>query len=353
MPRPKKSNRANGRFEIQRVIAYDITGKAIKKSFYGSSKDEALSKFEDFKRNAQKAEEEKKKILFSSWVEEWLETYKKPDVKPITFDGTYERPCKLHIIPYFENQILQDITQLDIKRFLNSITHHSQSLIDKIVICLRGIFEAAIDNELITKNPCRNIQCKSKKEQTTKRTYDKESVEYLCSSDHQYALLVHILLRMGLRCSELCALRWEDIDLENGTLHVKQALTSVNNTIYIDKPKSYNSIRKLKIPEDLLERLKANKGSGYVDFKNGKHIVPNRFNTRRLTPFYNYMKVPEELRLSPHELRHTCGTLLYEETKDIYHVSRFLGHSDIGITSKIYVHSEMQEEKIKIKTDEQ
>ena len=348
MPRPKKSNRSDGRFEIQRVIGYEIDGKAIKKSFYGSSKDDALSKFEDYKRNHLKKGEEKKPILFSSWTQEWLETYKKPDIKPITFDATYDRPCRLHIIPYFKDKTLQDITQLDIKKFLNTLTEHSQSLIDKIVICLRGIFEAAIDNELIIKNPCRNISCKSKQKKTSKRTYDAESVKYLCSSDHPYALQIHILLRMGLRCSELCGLCWEDIDLENGTLYVKQALTSVNSTIYIDKPKSHNSIRRLKIPEDLLQRLQKEKGTGYIDFKNGKNITPTRFNAWRLTPFYNYMKVPKEQRLTPHELRHTCGTLLYDSTKDIYHVSRFLGHSDIGITTKIYVHSEMNEEKIHI-----
>lgn len=352
MPRPKKSNRADGRFEIQRVIGYDLNGKAIKKSFYGNSKDEALSKFEDFKRNTQKTEAEKKRILFSIWVDRWLEVYKKPEVKPITYDGTYERPCRLHIIPYFENKTLQEITQLDIKCFLNTLTNQSQSLIDKIVICLRGIFEAAIDNDLIEKNPCRNITCKSKKESTPKRTYDAASVEYLCSSDHSYSLLVHILLKMGLRCSELCALKWEDIDFSTGTMQIKEALTLVNGTIYIGKPKSYNSIRRLKIPEDLLERMKKEKGTGYIDFKKGKNMTPTRFNAWRLTPFYNYMKIPQEQRLTPHELRHTCGTLLYEETKDIYHVSRFLGHSDIGITTKTYVHSEMQENKIHINIDE-
>ena len=348
MPRPKKSNRTDGRYEIQRVIGYEINGKAIKKSFYGSSKDDALSKFEDYKRNVQKAEDERKRILFSSWVEQWLETYKKPDVKPSTFLTTYQRPCNNYIIPFFKDVILQDISQINIKLFLNTLTNLSQSLIDKIIICLKGIFETAIDNDLIIKNPCRNISCKSKKEKALKRTYDESSVEYLCSSDHKYSLLINILLKMGLRCSELCGLRWEDVDIENSTLYVKQALTSENGTIYIDEPKSKNSARKLKIPKELIEKLKAEKGTGYIAVLNNRHITPDHFSDRQLESFYNYMKVPKEQRLSPHELRHTCGTLLYEKTKDIYHVSRFLGHSDIGITTKIYVHSEMQEDKIKI-----
>ena len=349
MPRPKKNNRSDGRFEIKRTIGYDLKGNPIKKSFYGKNRDEAITKFEDFKR--EKENKSKKPILFPEWTEKWLETYKRPDVKETTFITTYQRPCKNYIIPYFKNTNVQEISQIDIKKFLNTITNLSQSLIDKIIICLRGIFEAAIDNDIITKNPCRNITCKSKQQKAQKRTYDKESVDLLCSSDHKHALLVHILLKMGLRCSELCGLMWEDIDFENKTMYISRALTSENGMIYVDKPKSTNSTRKLKIPQDLIERLEKEKSEGYIATIEGKNITPDHFGDRQLEAFYNYEDIPKEKRLSPHELRHTCGTLLYEETKDIYFVSRFLGHSDIGITTKTYVHSEMQENKVHLKTE--
>ena len=154
---------------------------------------------------------------------------------------------------------------------------------------------------------------------------------------------------MGLRCSELCGLRWSDIDFEQGTMFIKQALTADGSKIYIDEPKSKNSIRKLPIPNELLDMLKTTpKESEYVAMLNGHHITPNSFGDIYIKAFYNAIGVPKEQRLAPHELRHTCGTLLYDKTKDIYHVSRFLGHSDIGITTKTYVHSQFQEEKIHI-----
>ena len=348
MPRPKKSNRNDGRFEIQRVIGYDISGKAIRKSFYGANKDEALKKFEDYRRGITEPTYKTQSILFSEWVEKWLEVYKKPDVKATTFITSYERPCKNYIVPYFKDKDIKAINQIDIKEFLNTLTNLSQSLIDKIIICLRGIFETAIDNDIILKNPCRNISCKSKQKKMKKRTYDKESVELLCRSEADNALYIHILLKMGLRCSELCGLKWENIDLNSGTIFIDQALTTESGTVYLTEPKSQNSIRRLRIPQDLRDRLEAEKGSGYVAVKNGKPITPDHFGERQLKQFYDQMKIPKEQRLTAHELRHTCGTLLYEETKDIYHVSRFLGHSDIGITTKTYVHSDMQEEKIHI-----
>lgn len=350
MPRPKKSNRADGRYQIARVIGYEYDGTPVKKSFYGKSKDEALRKYQDFLEEKERKEEAKKHTLFESWAEEWLYTYKEPNVKPSTFGSTYERPCRLQIIPFFKGKELQEIKNSDVKRFANSIAHFSQSRINMAILCLRGIFETAVDNDLIAKNPCKNITCKSKKEKQIKRTYDKESVDALCRSDHRHAPYVHILLKMGLRCSELCGLRWKDVDFDKKTITVTQALTIDNGRIFIDEPKSKNSKRRLKVPDDLMDRLRAIRGNDddYIAMMNGHHITPGHFSDYVLAYFYDYMNVPKEERLSAHELRHTCGTLLYEETKDIYYVSRFLGHSDIGITTKTYVHSEMQEEKIHI-----
>lgn len=359
MPRAKKTNRSDGRYELKRVIGYTADGTKIQKSFYGKSKDDALNKYHKYLSEAEHREAEKKHTSFPSWVEKWLYTYKEPDVKPTTFLSTYKRPCYNYIIPYFKDKNIQDITQIDVKAFFNTISNRSQSLLDKILICLNGIFESAIDNDLISKNPCRNVNTRSKATKTAKRTYDKESTALLCSSDHKYALFVHILLRMGLRCSELCGLRWKDIDTEKGFMTVSQALTTEGSQIFIDTPKTKTSRRKLAIPEDLLYRLRKTKGdlisanqyseeSFLAIMPQGNHMTPAHFGDRQLEAFYNYMKVPRDQRLSPHELRHTCGTLLYKETKDIYHVSRFLGHSDIAITTKTYVHSEMQEEEIHI-----
>lgn len=46
---------------------------------------------------------------------------------------------------------------------------------------------------------------------------------------------------------------------------------------------------------------------------------------------------------TPQELRHTRGTLLYKQTRDIYAVSRFLGHSSAKVTEKIYMHDDVED----------
>lgn len=351
MPRPKKSNRGDGRYELKKTIGYDANGKPIRKSFYGKNKEEAQILYDNYRRGEKEKEEAKKNTLFSSWVEKWLETYKRDEVKPTSFLTSYSRPCYNYIIPYFADRSIQSITPLDLKLFLNSVSTLSQSYIDKIIICLHGIFDAAEDNDLIAKNPTRNISAKSKQKPKEKRVYDKETVEALCNTDHKYSLHVVILLRMGLRCSELCGLRWKDIDFANGFLSVNQALTRESGISYIDATKSKKSTRRIPIPGDLLERLsKAREESTdeYLAMINNHHMTPDHFNALQLEAFYNSLNVPMDKRLTAHELRHTCGTLLYEDTKDVYYVSKFLGHSDIGITTKTYIHSDLQEKKIHI-----
>jgi integrase len=82
-----------------------------------------------------------------------------------------------------------------------------------------------------------------------------------------------------------------------------------------------------------------------IETKDGKPTNPHQL-YKKLTKFYEALNIDKEKRLSPHELRHTCGTLLYRKTRDIFMVSRFLGHADISITTKIYVHSEFAEQDV-------
>lgn len=345
MARIKKSNRADGRYQIKRVIGKDLEGNSIYKYFYGKDKQDAENKYTLFLLDMEKQKEEKKTMPFNKWADEWLYTYKEPDVKGNTFRSTYYRPVKLHLIPHFGDKPLRSISQADVKAYFNANRERSLSYLQKDFLCLKGIFETAIDNDMLEKNPCRNIKIKSAREKQKKRTYDRETVDKLCSINHKYAFIVVLLVKLGLRASELCGLRWQDVDFGNKTVHICNSVTHESGRTYENKPKTANSVRHLPLDECTLSALdKLPKEGQYIL---GERKTPNKIYIL-LRTFYVSVGVPKELRLSPHELRHTCGTLLYKTTRDIYHVSRFLGHSDIAITTKTYVHSEMQEEEIRL-----
>ena len=343
MPRAKKGKRKDGRVQIKRVIGHDYDGNPNNKWFSGKDKKEAEQKYFEYQLEIEKKQEHKKQMPFEEWAETWLYDYKQNEVRASTFDSTYYRPVTKHILPYFKGKTINEITQADIKRYLNTMTTFSQSLVDKVLFCLKAIFETACDNDIIIKNPCRNVKAKSKIDKKKKRTYDKLTVDYLCTVEHQYALIIHMMLRLGLRGEELCALTWDDIDLDKKIISINKGIVEVKGVKYVGKTKSATSTRKLPIPNDLLERLKKEPKTSSNLFTGTSHGIPPK-----IYQVYEMLNIPKDKWLTPHELRHTCGTLLYQDTKDIYYVSKYLGHADIKITAKIYVHSNLQDDAIHI-----
>lgn len=351
MGRIKKSNRADGRYQIKRVVGKDYEGKAIYKYFYGKSKQEAENKYTLYLLDIKEKEKERQSMPFDKWAMEWLYTYKEPDVKGNSFTTTYYRPVTLHLIPHFKSTPIQKITQAEIKAYFNKNIKRSLSTLEKDMLCLKGMFETAIDNDMLVKNPCRNIKVKSVYEKKKKRTYDKETVEKICSVKHHLSPIMILLLRLGLRESELCGLKWKSIDFKNRKINIVNAITKEGGKVYEGKPKSDNSTRTLPMTNELYDLLKSIQKTGeYVINTNGERTTPSTI-YERVDSFFIYLNIPKKKRLSPHELRHTCGTLLYKETRDIYHVSRYLGHSDIKTTTKTYVHSEFQDEEIHLDFD--
>ena len=81
---------------------------------------------------------------------------------------------------------------------------------------------------------------------------------------------------MGLRCSELCGLMWEDIDTEKAIMHIRRACVDNNGVPMIDKPKNKTSLRSIPIPSDLNERLKTIKDKGYLSYQKTEKISLRR-----------------------------------------------------------------------------
>jgi integrase len=167
----------------------------------------------------------------------------------------------------------------------------------------------------------------------------------------------------GLRRGELLALRWRNIDLKAGTLHVRQTLVRARNhdegrtQIVFSEPKTPQSRRTIPIPDECLTALKQHKarqaeeklmlGDGYEDYglvfclPNGKPIDPRNFN-RRFSQVLQQAGLPH-IRL--HDSRHTFATLLLEHGVSPKVVQTMLGHSSAKITLDIYSHISLELEK--------
>ncbi len=151
----------------------------------------------------------------------------------------------------------------------------------------------------------------------------------------------------GIRIGELCALKWENIDLEKRTLTVKntvQRIKSIDGStatkLIITSPKSNSSVREIPLPDfiiPILESLKAN--NDYYLLSGTRAIVEPR------TMQYRFKRILSDLNLpdvSFHSLRHGFATTCIALGFDVKTLSEILGHSSVEITLNRYVHSSME-----------
>ncbi len=353
MARPKKEKPNHGKyFEVKKTIGHKLDGSPIRKSFYSeTSRADAKQQADAWKIEKEVAERTgetfiEKNIAFATWAKKWLETYKKGKVKQHTYDYTYRINVEKYMIPFFGEAKLQDITQTDIQDYFNKYSFLAENNLKRHRMILHNMFEKAIYNDLCRKNPVVGITYLSTKDKTIRRAYTKEQADKLIeyAKSHHGGAMIVIMLNTGVRRGELLGLKWIDIDYENKTVSVKRSITPDTKEPQDGDVKSDTSYRVIPVSDDFLEWLKK------LPHKND-YVIPGK-------TVYGYMsidgfegrykrfmeKASDDLGipyLVPHELRHSFGTILRENGVDIYTISHVMGHSDVVVTDKIYVHNDI------------
>lgn len=347
MPRKKPTPNHGKYYEVKISYKDEMTGQTKRKAFLSTiSKADAKKKAEEWKvqRAVSKATGisfDVKERTLEDWANEWLTVYKK-NRSASTYNG-YAEAIKNEIIPFFKGVMLSDIHPADIQAFYNSLPLRSASWTHKRFLALSGLLKSAVDNGIITKSPHDGITPPKGKPPAPKRTYPQDDRDrlYKAACSDPEGMPIAILLELGLRREELLGLRWEDIDLIHKTVTICRAVKLMPSGGYaIGDTKNKSSRRILPITDEFSAYLSRFQSTGYVvPAPFGGLYNPHNWSKkyfaimeRLCTP----LKIPV---LNPHELRHTCGTLLYERTGNLFAVSKFLGHASTAITAAVYVHS--------------
>lgn len=350
MPRKKSTKRSDGSYEYKATIGKDLYGKAIRKSFYSTkSLAHAKAKAQEYIIASQVSALTGQSVsgirqyedTFSHWAMQWLETYKLSSVTQNTYHSSYYLPVTRYLIPFFGDADLAAIQPIDVQRFFNEHRNLSLSYLKKIKMCLSAIFDCAYENEITCRNPVKHIRLTSTAEKKEKRVYNDQQIETVKYCARMEFPAVYILLELGLRRGELCGLMWSDINRKARTIRINRSIRVTSGVISIAEPK-HGSHRVLPLSDECLEVFSSIPRRSVYIFPNaiGKPWDPNGF-SRAFTKFMNTL--PSQIpRLSPHELRHTCGTALRRRGVDIYTIQQYLGHRDIEVTANTYVHSEVE-----------
>lgn len=299
-------------------------------------------------------------MLVDAWFDYWI-SIKKRIAKPNTIRNYTERYNR-NIKPVIGNKTLCSVNPIHCQKIMTNMADegYRTSTIYQTRIALYNMLDYAYQNNVIIKNPCNrmvssNIGKPSEKKEALTLQNQRLFLKTIRGNTYEYQY--RFLLQTGLRTGEMIGLKWSDIDFEKRTLTVNRSMEyrySVGEW-RIGEPKSKSGYRTVPLTQEAIELLKKQKKKNnsfqnilieWVDFvflcKKGTPVKNSTYDTM-LFKLCDKAKIP---RFSMHVLRHTFATRCIEAGMKPKTLQTILGHSNIGITMNLYVHS-TEDEKLK------
>lgn len=294
------------------------------------------------------------KMTVQQYAMMWVETYKKNTVSRTTY-VTYVGRLKNYILPKIGSMCMNQVKPTHLQGVLNSAPGMSKDFYEKMQNHMYQMFDRAVKDGIILRNPADDLKIPKATNGTHRSITEAERRAILIVAQTNYiGPIVRTMLACGLRPQEAWALRWENVDMINHILHIKNA---VKRDGYIGEPKSKAGIRNIPIPPSVWDIFSS---PGKLDEfvfvqKNGNHYGNSTFRQY----WYIFLKhVDVELGaeyikngrginiinsvvakdLTPYCLRHTYCTDLEAAGVPINVAKYLMGHSTLAITAQIYTH---------------
>lgn len=221
----------------------------------------------------------------------------------------------------------QDVTANDVRMFL--VKHKAQNnvsdrTLDKVRQILKAFFTWAVDEEYLTKNPCRNIK-EIKFEITPRMALTRLQLEQLrraCRTKREKAI-IDVLYSTGCRVSELVRMKKSDIDVENRMIHIV-GKGRKHNDVYL------NSSAVLSLDDYFAERQDDSEFLFVSDRRPHDAI-----DTHAIQNIFGQLSQIVGFKVTPHVMRHTTATLAVQSGMQITEVQEMLGHASVA-TTQIY-----------------
>lgn len=289
-------------------------------------------------------------MTVSAWFDYWIENFKTGNVKSRTLQN-YKDRFKWNIKEHIGDMSLSDVKPLHCQNVLNRMADkYCTSTIGLTRIAMYTLFESAVDNELMQKNPVtRKVGCSGGREPKPERvlTVDEQRIFLEAAKGqwnyNQYALI----LQTGIRAGELVALTWADVDLKRKLLRIEKTAECKRGVWETRSPKSKSSIRDIPLTAEAIRILKNQKSKmrslGVVPMEHRDAVFMSQSGNLIKNSTYNkdIRRICEKTGISHfsmHTLRHTFATRCAEAGMLPKTIQAILGHSSIGITMDVYVH---------------
>ena len=261
-----------------------------------------------------------------------------------------------HLLPIFGDKC--EVIEADVQKFvfLKLEQGLSHKTIKDTLIVLKMVLKFGMKSGLIEYQQF-DIQYPTEREKSELEVLSKSNqrkiMQYIQEHFTFKNLGIYICLSTGIRIGEVCALTWDDIDIDTGIVSIRKTIQRIyiidgdkrHTELTLDAPKTKNSIREIPMSRDLIRMLKPIKKV----VNNSFYILTNESKPTEPRTYRNYYKglmselnIPE---LKFHGLRHSFATRCIESNCDYKTVSVLLGHSNISTTLNLYVHPNMEQKK--------
>jgi len=346
--RKRKDGRWEGRYTAGRNPE---TGKPIYKNVLGKTQAETKAKLkqaiqENIEVDTVKAEQ----YTVGQWMDVWFENYAKIKVRPSSHQ-TYKGYIENHIKPNIGKIPLIKLSSLQLQKLYKKLLAggrvdriESKGLSVKTVRNIHQIIFSALnlakEQKLISCNPAESCALPKLEHQEMKTIPAEQLASFLQEAKESGVFeMYYIELATGLRRGELLGLKWEDLDLDQGSLRVQRQVSRINGEVVEAPLKTKNSYRTISLGADAVEILKEQRkkcgNSPYVfPSPTGGPISPDSV----LNMLHRVLKRAGLPEVRFHDLRHTFATLALQNGVDIKTVSGMLGHYSAGFTLDTYAH---------------
>lgn len=334
----RERKKKDGSVTIFWVVEFaDANGNT--KSFSAKKRQDAKAKLDKYKTDVLLDVYVQPSVMtLKEWVKHWLDTYKKPSLRPTTFN-TYQTLLKTHITAKLGDKKLQEVTTDDLQRLIVDMKSSPRTMKD-IFSILKSCLAKAIEKNYIRHNPVNGIELPKVEKKERAVLSIEESIEFrenLKNKKHPLYAAFMLQLLTGIRRGEVLGLRVKDIDYKNRLIHIRQNAVNIpgKGTI-MQPPKTKQSIRSIPMTEECMTILKNHKqipNDLKLLFCNEKG---NPLNPRNYQRTFDTIFAKDYEGITIHSLRRTFATLMCANGVDMTTTAKIMGHTDTRMIAEIY-----------------
>ena len=294
-------------------------------------------------------------LTVGQWLDYWFDRIITPSRAASTVHG-YGMIVHNHLQPELGDIILEELTAAQVQEYLNGKLREGlcNNTVRKHYSVLHSALEQARKERKILYNVVEQASRPTQK-QPTHHYYNSENMLRLFEAVRGTSLepVVKLAGYLGLRRSEICGLKWSNVDRRNRVITIAEARTAVNGRAVDKETKNISSVRRLgyggnRDLEEMLDWLWRSRQArekrlgeipGERDFvichdRDGKPYQPD-YLSNRLRELLEEKNLPY---VTLHGLRHSFASIAHSRNVPLFGISKALGHSSTAITAQIYMH---------------